>query len=171
MVRNYLRRDGFNIANCARTTLCLANNGLKTTWKKAVLAIFCVHTHKTQTPNNTHTLYEVRHYDSAPSSYIFLLAYFPYFEKIKVGLWNLHPVCVSHPINYWMPEPIFMKCGMYIIALELRSTACFLNPSNLSMCLYMYPIIVARQRQRIHVQRTKCYRRCFLCGPRRMKGK
>jgi hypothetical protein len=26
---------------------------------------------------------------------VVILAYFPYFEKIKVGLCDLHPVCVS----------------------------------------------------------------------------
>jgi hypothetical protein len=40
------------------------------------------------------------------------LAFFP-----KVGLCVLHPVCVSPPppINFWMPEPLFMKL-MYITA-------------------------------------------------------
>jgi hypothetical protein len=41
-----------------------------------------------------------------------LLAYFLYFEKIKVGLRVHHAVCVSvnsSPVNFWMPEPLFMK--------------------------------------------------------------
>jgi hypothetical protein len=52
---------------------------------------------------------------------IIFLADFPYFEKIKVGLWDHHAICVSvyppPPINFWMPGPIFMKLGMYIMAL------------------------------------------------------
>jgi hypothetical protein len=31
--------------------------------------------------------------------YYFFLAYFPYFEKLKVGLYGHHAVCVSSPIN------------------------------------------------------------------------
>jgi hypothetical protein len=45
----------------------------------------------------------------------FLLAYFPYFEKLEVGL-CYHAVCVSvYPlpiISFWMSEPIFTKLGM-----------------------------------------------------------
>jgi hypothetical protein len=45
-----------------------------------------------------------------------------------------------------MPEPIFMKLGMFIMAPEPISTAYFINPSHQSVCLYVYPVIVARQR-------------------------
>jgi hypothetical protein len=45
-----------------------------------------------------------------------------------------------------MPEPIFLKLGMYIIAPESISTAYFINPSHQTVCLYVYPPIVARQR-------------------------
>jgi hypothetical protein len=48
-----------------------------------------------------------------------ILAYFPYFGKIKVGLYYHHAVClfVCVPLfNFWMPEPIFMKPGMCILA-------------------------------------------------------
>jgi hypothetical protein len=45
-----------------------------------------------------------------------------------------------------MPEPIFMKLGMYIMAPESISTAYFINPSHQSVCLYVYLLIVARQR-------------------------
>jgi hypothetical protein len=58
-----------------------------------------------------------------------------------------------------MPEPIFMKPGMYIMAPEPISTAYFINPSHQSVCLYVYSPIVARQRlgktlpwQRIYTQ-------------------
>jgi hypothetical protein len=48
------------------------------------------------------------------------LAYFPYFEEIRLGLCDLHAVCVSlyPPINFWIAEPVFMKSGMYIMAPE-----------------------------------------------------
>jgi hypothetical protein len=42
-------------------------------------------------------------------------------------------------INFWMPEPVFIKLGTYI------------NPSHQSSCLYVYPPIVARQRLGKHV--------------------
>jgi hypothetical protein len=45
-----------------------------------------------------------------------------------------------------MSEPIFMKLGMYIMAPEPFSTAYFINPSHQSVCVYVYPPIVVRQR-------------------------
>jgi hypothetical protein len=45
-----------------------------------------------------------------------------------------------------MAEPIFMKLGMYIMAPESFSTENFINPSHQSVCLYVYPPIVASQR-------------------------
>jgi hypothetical protein len=48
-----------------------------------------------------------------------------------------------------MPDPIFMKLGMYIMAPELVSTAYFINPSHESVCLY--PPNVARQWLGKHV--------------------
>jgi hypothetical protein len=45
-----------------------------------------------------------------------------------------------------LPEPIFMNLGMYIIAPEPISTAYFINLSHQSVCLYVYPFIIARQR-------------------------
>jgi hypothetical protein len=47
-----------------------------------------------------------------------------------------------------MPEPVFMKFGMHIIAPEPISKAYFMNLSHQSLCLYeyMHPIIVDRQR-------------------------
>jgi hypothetical protein len=54
-------------------------------------------------------------------------------------------LCIS-PINFCMPELVLMKLGMYIMAPELISTAYLLNPSRQSVCLYVYPLIVARQR-------------------------
>jgi hypothetical protein len=39
-----------------------------------------------------------------------------------------------------------MMLGMYITARKPISTAYFTNPSHQSVCLYVYPPIVARQR-------------------------
>jgi hypothetical protein len=39
-----------------------------------------------------------------------------------------------------------MKLGMYIMAPELISTAYFTNPSHQSVCMYVYPTTVAKQR-------------------------
>jgi hypothetical protein len=72
-----------------------------------------------------------------------------YFSKVKVGLWGLHAVCMfvnSRPVNFWMPEPNFMKLGMYITAPEPILTTYFINPSHQSVCLYVHPSIVVRQR-------------------------
>jgi hypothetical protein len=59
---------------------------------------------------------------------------FTLFWKVKVGLCDLHAVCVSvysYPsINFWMPEPIFMKLGMYNMTPEPISVAYFVNPSQ-----------------------------------------
>jgi hypothetical protein len=63
------------------------------------------------------------------------LACFPYFEKMKVGICDLHAVYVSPPpIHFWMAESIFMKLGIYIVAPELISAAYFINPSHQSVC-------------------------------------
>jgi hypothetical protein len=39
-----------------------------------------------------------------------------------------------------------MKLGMHIMAPEPASTAYFINPFLQYVCLYVYPLIVARQR-------------------------
>jgi hypothetical protein len=52
-------------------------------------------------------------------------------------------VCLwLHPIYFWIPEPILMKIGMYIMATEPVSTAYFINLSYQSMCLYVYPLLL-----------------------------
>jgi hypothetical protein len=45
------------------------------------------------------------------------------------------------PFNLWMPQPIFLKICILIMAPEPISTACFINPSHQSV----YPNIIARQ--------------------------
>jgi hypothetical protein len=44
-----------------------------------------------------------------------------------------------------MPDPIFMKLGMYVMAPEPISREHFINPSHQSVCLYMNPTVIARQ--------------------------
>jgi hypothetical protein len=46
------------------------------------------------------------------------------------------------PINFWTPEPIFMKLGTYVTAPEPISTAQLRIPSHQSV----FPLIVAKQR-------------------------
>jgi hypothetical protein len=85
----------------------------------------------------------MNHWKSTIQATCASLAYFPYSEKIKEGLCDLHAVCESHrQINFGMPEPIFIKLGMYIMASEPISTAYLTNPSHRSVCM----CIVARQR-------------------------
>jgi hypothetical protein len=77
-----------------------------------------------------------------------------------LGLWDHQALCLfvyEAPPNFWKPEPIFVKLGIYIMAPEPISTTYFINSSHQSLCLYVYPLIVARQwlgkslsRQRIH---------------------
>jgi hypothetical protein len=57
------------------------------------------------------------------------------------------PLCLSIPhINFGTSEPIFVKFGIYIMEPGPISTAYVINPSHPSACLYVYPLIVARQR-------------------------
>jgi hypothetical protein len=58
---------------------------------------------------------------------------------MKVGLYDLLAVCGSPPINFQMPEPIFMKLGMYIMAPKPILMAYFINPAHQPVCLYVYP--------------------------------
>jgi hypothetical protein len=58
------------------------------------------------------------------------------------------PCCVSvYPlINFSILKPIFIKLGMYIMTPEPISTGNLIKPSHRSVCLYVHPSIVARQR-------------------------
>jgi hypothetical protein len=73
------------------------------------------------------------------NSYI-LLAYFPYFEKIKVGLWNDHALCVSVYPPLWTFE---CMNAVYIMVLKPIWTAYFINATHQALCFYVY---VASQR-------------------------
>jgi hypothetical protein len=79
-------------------------------------------------------------------SHVFL-AYFPYFEKMEVGLWNFRAVCLSVCLSpsptfnsFWMLEPICMKLGMCIMVTGPILTAYFINSSYQLVCLYVCPI-------------------------------
>jgi hypothetical protein len=56
-----------------------------------------------------------------------------------------------------MPEPIFMKLGMYIMAPEPISKAPFMNPSHQPVSICASPPIVARQRIGKHVPRQRIH--------------
>jgi hypothetical protein len=62
---------------------------------------------------------------------LFISSLFPYFEKIKVSLWDNYAVCDPPPqINFWMRPPILMKLGLYVMLPEPISTAYFINLSH-----------------------------------------
>jgi hypothetical protein len=64
-------------------------------------------------------------FDVVEFVHYYVLAYFPYFEKIKYAYEiTLLSVCLCISlINFRMPESIFMKLGTYITALEPTSAA------------------------------------------------
>jgi hypothetical protein len=108
-----------------------------------------------------------------------LLAYFPYFEKNKSRLMRSLSslcVCVSHIINLWMPELIFMKLGMYIMTPEPISKAYLMNPISLCVCMCIPLSLLGNGSvetlplQRIHTQQKKNYgMNPSLYGPCRIK--
>jgi hypothetical protein len=53
----------------------------------------------------------------------------------------LSMVCESPPINFRMPEPIFMKFGTYILAPKAISLAYFIELYYQSVCLYVSPLV------------------------------
>jgi hypothetical protein len=44
-----------------------------------------------------------------------------------------------------------MKIDLYMIALQAITTAYFINPSHQSVCLWVQPLIVAKQKLGKHV--------------------
>jgi hypothetical protein len=89
---------------------------------------------------------------------IHILVYFTYFEKIKLGLCDLHAVCMPlclrpPPINAWMPNQFLLN-----LAPDPILTAYFINPSHHSVCLYVLPPFIARQRlgKHIHMATNTC---------------
>jgi hypothetical protein len=80
--------------------------------------------------------------------YKYFLVYFPYLEKIEAGLCDLHAVCVSvYPLyqllNAWtnLYETWYAYHGNWAISVVYP-----INSSHQSVCLYLYPLIIARQR-------------------------
>jgi hypothetical protein len=55
-------------------------------------------------------------------------------------------LCIPRPINFFMPEPVFMTLGVYIIGSVPIKATYFINPSRQSVYLYVYPSLFARQR-------------------------
>jgi hypothetical protein len=82
------------------------------------------------------------------------------------------PYFLRNPLNcFWMPEPIFTKLGMYVMAPEPISTAYFINPFHHS-CLHVYrPVVASQPRKRICMQQKNCGRHLFLCDSCPIKGK
>jgi hypothetical protein len=62
--------------------------------------------------------------------------FWPTFLKSVCAI-SILSVCASHSINFWMPESIFMKLGMLIMATVPISTAYFINPSHQSVSVYV----------------------------------
>jgi hypothetical protein len=59
------------------------------------------------------------------------------------------------PVNLRMPEPVFMKLGMSVMAPELISTAYFINPFHQPVSVCVSQRTAARQRLDIHVPVAK----------------
>jgi hypothetical protein len=72
---------------------------------------------------------------------IFFILFSIFWKNKSRLMQSLSYLCVfvSPTISFWMPEPIFMKCGMYVMAPESISVVYFINPSYQSVCLYVYP--------------------------------
>jgi hypothetical protein len=67
---------------------------------------------------------------------------------MKVDLCDIHVMymCVCVPLLTFIAESVFMKLGMYIMALGHISTAYFKNPSHQFVGPYVCPPIAATQR-------------------------
>jgi hypothetical protein len=97
------------------------------------------------------------------------------FWKIKLGFLRSPCclcVCKSSPVNLWIPEPVSMEHGTYILATKSVSTAYFINSSHQCVCLCVYHTIAAGQelcKKSYHgneytQQYKNCARRHLLCG-------
>jgi hypothetical protein len=84
---------------------------------------------------------------------LFFLAYFPYFEKVKIGLEGHLAMflCVYPLLNFLISEPVFMKLGMYIMLPEPISTAYVINPSSVTPQLQSLKLM--RQKNLILLER------------------
>jgi hypothetical protein len=68
-------------------------------------------------------------------------------------------LCIPTPLSSWIPEPIFMKLGMYNMVPETISIVYFINSSHQSVCMCIPYRCWATARTRR-----------FLCGPCHIKG-
>jgi hypothetical protein len=105
-----------------------------------------------------------------------IFSYFPYFERIKVSLWDHLAVCVSVSVNspLWtleclnqISETRYVFYGIWghlngVFHKSFRSVF-------VSVCVSLP--IVARQQlgKHIHAAAKNCWRRCFLHRPCRVK--
>jgi hypothetical protein len=64
-------------------------------------------------------IYLFRFQEPISFHFVILLVYFP-----EVGLCDLLPVCISPSINIRMPDPVFMKLGMYRVFFIYIKLAC-----------------------------------------------
>jgi hypothetical protein len=69
-----------------------------------------------------------------------ILAYFPYFKEMEVRLYEHHAVCVTV-----YPPPSTFECLTQSLRNLIR-ISWHLSLSHKSVCLHVYPHIVARQR-------------------------
>jgi hypothetical protein len=89
---------------------------------------------------------------------------------MKVSLCDLYAVCIcnSSPLNFLMPEPVFMQLGTYVMAPEPIPVAYFINTSHQSLCLCVsllslvskgsikrIPPFIAKQRLGKHIPAAK----------------
>jgi hypothetical protein len=80
------------------------------------------------------------------------LVYFPHSKKMNVGLGDIHAVYVS---VFRISEPVLTKLCIYIIALEPILTEYFTNPFILSVCLYVFPPLVPKQKLGTFIARQR----------------
>jgi hypothetical protein len=113
--------------------------------------------HKTFTYRRDFSFYHKAFRSPFSGSHIFICSLFPSFWENESRLMRT-PCCLC-----WNPPYRHLNAWtniheMYIMAPELMSTAGFINPSHQSVCLYVYPLIVARQRLSRHVPvTTNCH--------------
>jgi hypothetical protein len=107
------------------------------------------------------------------------LACFPYFEKIKIGLYYHHAVCVSTLLTFEYLNQSLSELDIHNVAPEPITRTYFISPP-IGLCVCMCsPFIVARQRlgkdvtaaTDTHGTLEELLDASFLCGPCRFNGK
>jgi hypothetical protein len=90
---------------------------------------------------------------------LLIFSQFFLFQEIKAGILAHCTVSVNPPpTNFWNPEPVFMKQGMYIMATEPISVAYFINPSiSLCVCICILPSCWRQIINKLsHMNHTAC---------------